>query len=880
MRMTLSFYADNGSQVLPEGLFLHRLENHGERGFLYEVVFLDPPSCFEFTRDDKRQLLKTVEDLVYFACERNWRDCTLRDGTLEQREVLIRVFLDSFEKWRRGVVLAFDAFDYIKGDTIYKNEKKLFAEMQEYREIMDADKRKQINDRAIALTQIADELPPSRSLLPLPRSAMPEGAEASVSRESSIQAADVESVIAEITAVLSPIGECLVVYEEKADRMPSLPPKDRYNLLSERRDQEVFKLLNWLKSATPDFIRQLIIVWCSVQERYYELVEHDLEVSKDDFPQGTKRLVAVRNFRDHLRALYEMNMELKVFRALALPGELPVMVYSEMLHDLDPLISGGSGVRFGLLFVSVKQMLKSLEVVCFGRNADRRVIDNEFKMRNIIDNFLLIEQIKSRVLVDMIIQGAVVDGVPFDITYFTGEKLLELNNCLSKPNELNKLPQLLVAIFHRPLINAKDLTVIEAELKATAGQWQADLCIRAKAFESSQLQLSMQLSLLGSREALEPEPGELFGLKAYDVPCAVGDCLFAAIAASDAEGRDGVAIRALAVEQIRRDPQLQGRIMELVGVPEHRLFVNEGDGAFANVEDYLRLMSLPQTWGTEIELVALARTLRRPIVVLTPGNHGDLVFEGVDYDMAHPIFLNYAHGNHYAPLMITEGHEAVEVLAAIRARIEARVIAPVVPAAASAEVSVKQDEKEVKAGVVEKSESEKLEEERRVAEAKAKEAAEKLRLQEERERAEREAAEKAVQEAVKQAAAAKREDYLKLAAKSSDAPPDYYCPITHDVMREPVFDALGYTYERAAIETWFKDHRTDPLTGETLGSVGLITNWALRNLTRSFLENKAQELAAADEAKKAPANDCARFFSSSPRDPDRGGPAAGPINHN
>ena len=42
----------------------------------------------------------------------------------------------------------------------------------------------------------------------------------------------------------------------------------------------------------------------------------------------------------------------------------------------------------------------------------------------------------------------------------------------------------------------------------------------------------------------------------------------------------------------------------------------------------------------------------------------------------------------------------------------------------------------------------------------------------------------------------------------------YLCPITNQVMIEPVVDALGNTYDKEAIQNWFQTSNEDPLTLE------------------------------------------------------------------
>ncbi len=58
----------------------------------------------------------------------------------------------------------------------------------------------------------------------------------------------------------------------------------------------------------------------------------------------------------------------------------------------------------------------------------------------------------------------------------------------------------------------------------------------------------------------------------------------------------------------------------------------------------------------------------------------------------------------------------------------------------------------------------------------------------------------------------------------------FQCPLTMEVMRDPVMTTDGQTYERMEIERWFAlGNRTSPLTGAELPCTLLFPNIALRN---------------------------------------------------
>jgi hypothetical protein len=56
----------------------------------------------------------------------------------------------------------------------------------------------------------------------------------------------------------------------------------------------------------------------------------------------------------------------------------------------------------------------------------------------------------------------------------------------------------------------------------------------------------------------------------------------------------------------------------------------------------------------------------------------------------------------------------------------------------------------------------------------------------------------------------------------------FFCPISLEIMKDPVITADGSTFERARIEEWFRDHNTNPLTNEIVPAKTLIPNKTLK----------------------------------------------------
>ena len=67
-------------------------------------------------------------------------------------------------------------------------------------------------------------------------------------------------------------------------------------------------------------------------------------------------------------------------------------------------------------------------------------------------------------------------------------------------------------------------------------------------------------------------------------------------------------------------------------------------------------------------------------------------------------------------------------------------------------------------------------------------------------------------------------------------PPSFLCPISHDLMVDPVICSDGQSYERGSISNWLTSHATSPVTNLELPNLGLVPNHALRNAIQEWLQ--------------------------------------------
>ena len=73
-----------------------------------------------------------------------------------------------------------------------------------------------------------------------------------------------------------------------------------------------------------------------------------------------------------------------------------------------------------------------------------------------------------------------------------------------------------------------------------------------------------------------------------------------------------------------------------------------------------------------------------------------------------------------------------------------------------------------------------------------------------------------------------RQDSIKLKALEKVARCDFLCPISYEIMKDPVVANDGYTYDRCNIEQWWLKSNLSPMTGLPIDSKALIPNHTLK----------------------------------------------------
>ncbi|KAG2433909.1 hypothetical protein HXX76_008261 [Chlamydomonas incerta] len=73
-----------------------------------------------------------------------------------------------------------------------------------------------------------------------------------------------------------------------------------------------------------------------------------------------------------------------------------------------------------------------------------------------------------------------------------------------------------------------------------------------------------------------------------------------------------------------------------------------------------------------------------------------------------------------------------------------------------------------------------------------------------------------------------------------ESPSDLICPITHELFVEPVINAAGQVYERAAIEKALATKLVDPISNLPLPTASLTTVWPMKSKAAAYRERAVQ----------------------------------------
>mmetsp|Transcript_573 Transcript_573/g.816 ORF Transcript_573/g.816 Transcript_573/m.816 type:complete len:126 (+) Transcript_573:1-378(+) len=73
---------------------------------------------------------------------------------------------------------------------------------------------------------------------------------------------------------------------------------------------------------------------------------------------------------------------------------------------------------------------------------------------------------------------------------------------------------------------------------------------------------------------------------------------------------------------------------------------------------------------------------------------------------------------------------------------------------------------------------------------------------------------------------------VSLGRQISFADTKFLCPITKQIMQDPVICSDGFSYERAAIEEWLQTHDVSPVTKQKLSTKQLFPNENLKSMIR------------------------------------------------
>jgi hypothetical protein len=80
------------------------------------------------------------------------------------------------------------------------------------------------------------------------------------------------------------------------------------------------------------------------------------------------------------------------------------------------------------------------------------------------------------------------------------------------------------------------------------------------------------------------------------------------------------------------------------------------------------------------------------------------------------------------------------------------------------------------------------------------------------------------------------EEELSIAVDEEEGMEAIFCPISHEIMRDPVITPYGHCFERANIESWIERRQDCPITRNTLRSSDLKPCHSMRLVIEQFLK--------------------------------------------
>ena len=71
-------------------------------------------------------------------------------------------------------------------------------------------------------------------------------------------------------------------------------------------------------------------------------------------------------------------------------------------------------------------------------------------------------------------------------------------------------------------------------------------------------------------------------------------------------------------------------------------------------------------------------------------------------------------------------------------------------------------------------------------------------------------------------------------------PPEYVCPLSLELMTDPVLTSNGQCYDRAFIQKWLRQKQVDPITNNKLRDKKLTPNIPLRKMIQDWMDKNPQ----------------------------------------